>query len=101
MGYKPYTLYPEARGAKSIYDRGFFMYRNATDEERAEINSTRKRKPSGPQKHSCPSCNVEFTGAPRRGMCQPCYMRIWYEERKNETGLGKPQRARRRMPPSY
>lgn len=33
-GLAPYTLYPWARGAKDWSDRGVFMYRNATDEER-------------------------------------------------------------------
>lgn len=40
-GLPQYSCYPEAKLAKSIYDPGFFMYRNATDEERELINAAR------------------------------------------------------------
>lgn len=43
MGYPQYTLYPWAQNAQSYHDRGYFMYRNATDEERELMNKTRGR----------------------------------------------------------
>lgn len=40
----PYSVYPEAAEAKTWSDKGFFMYRNATDEER-EAMATRAGRP--------------------------------------------------------
>jgi hypothetical protein len=39
-----YSVYPEARSAKTFEDRGVFMYRNATDEERAALDVLRTKK---------------------------------------------------------
>lgn len=43
MGLEPYTLYPWAQNAKSFDERGYFMYRNATDDERHVMEKARGR----------------------------------------------------------
>jgi hypothetical protein len=44
VGLPPFSVYPEAREARSWRDRGVFMYRNATDEERAQMDAERPKK---------------------------------------------------------
>ena len=44
MGFPPYTIYPMARKAKSMRDRGYYMYKNATEEEKALMELARTKK---------------------------------------------------------
>jgi hypothetical protein len=44
LGYPPYTVYPFARFAETMADRGYFMYHNATEEERALMDLARTRR---------------------------------------------------------
>lgn len=39
VGLPPFSVCPEARTAASMCDPGFFMYRNATDEERRILDA--------------------------------------------------------------
>lgn len=38
-GLPMFSVYPEAKNASSIHARGYFMYRDASPEERAALNS--------------------------------------------------------------
>ncbi len=38
-GLPAYSVCPEARDASGVHTRGFFMYRKATDEERAALDA--------------------------------------------------------------
>lgn len=53
-GLPPYSVQPEAQAAAGPHDRGFFLYRNATEEERL-ILATRPGRPrlSGRDQREC------------------------------------------------
>lgn len=77
--YLPYTVYPEAKKATE-FQRGYYMYRIATDEERKEMELRRGRK-----KHLNPSNSKKDRRA---------YYRAWYA--KQRAALNAAARASRR-----
>lgn len=44
LGYPPYTIYPFAKDAQTMADRGYYMYKNATEEEKAVMEQTRTKR---------------------------------------------------------
>lgn len=65
QGWPLFTIWPEAADARSWRDKGWFLYTNATDEERAEMTRTRVRC-------RCVDCGGDLSVTNAKGVCRHC-----------------------------